>query len=364
MTIGEEDEARRLLADSIERLLGEHCDPLAWRRSEDEVFPAGLWSALEGGGFLDLLTAEDHGGAGAAAADALIVFRALGRHCAPGPAGETLLLRGLVSAAGIDPPKGVLTVPLGAEETAGPQPRLAFAWCPWGRAADWLIAPTAGGEAFANICHIDKTLTERSANIAGEPRDLVRLGEGSGAARLTAGARFTAEEAPLLLAAAFLRASLMAGALETVLTLTVRYAQERVQFGRPIGQFQAIQHQLAQLATEAAAALQASTAAAMAIDREGRAGEGGLAGAMQRAAFEIAAAKSRVGEAAGRAAGIAHQVHGAIGFTEEHRLHRSTRRLWSWRAEAGSEAFWNERIGAGVMARGADALWADLTARG
>ena len=81
------------------------------------------------------------------------------------------------------------------------------------------------------------------------------------------------------------------------------------------------------------------------------------------ARFEIAVAKVRVGEAAGVGAGIAHQTHGAIGFTYEHSLHFATRRLWSWRAEFGSESAWARELGHAVAARGADALWSDLTAR-
>ena len=74
-------------------------------------------------------------------------------------------------------------------------------------------------------------------------------------------------------------------------------------------------------------------------------------------------AKVRVGEAAGLGAGIAHQAHGAIGFTYEHTLHFVTRRLWSWRAEFGGEGHWAERLGREVAARGAQALWPLLTSR-
>ena len=56
-----------------------------------------------------------------------------------------------------------------------------------------------------------------------------------------------------------------------------------------------------------------------------------------------------------------HQVHGAIGFTYEHSLHFATRRLWSWRAEFGSESVWAIELGRRVAARGADNLWNDLT---
>jgi acyl-CoA dehydrogenase len=79
--------------------------------------------------------------------------------------------------------------------------------------------------------------------------------------------------------------------------------------------------------------------------------------------LEAASAKIRVGEAATEGAGIAHQVLGAIGFTQEHTLHRFTRRLWAWRDDFGSESFWAVKLGALVAEKGADELWPMLAAR-
>jgi acyl-CoA dehydrogenase len=79
--------------------------------------------------------------------------------------------------------------------------------------------------------------------------------------------------------------------------------------------------------------------------------------------LEVAAAKIRVGEAAAEGARIAHQVLGAIGFTQEHTLHRFTRRLWAWRDDFGSESHWALRLGGLVAAKGADQLWPMLAAR-
>jgi acyl-CoA dehydrogenase len=79
--------------------------------------------------------------------------------------------------------------------------------------------------------------------------------------------------------------------------------------------------------------------------------------------FHVAVAKIRAGEAAGLAAGIAHQVHGAIGFTYEHVLQFATRRLWSWRSEFGTESRWAEELGRAACARGADRLWEYVTGR-
>ena len=64
-----------------------------------------------------------------------------------------------------------------------------------------------------------------------------------------------------------------------------------------------------------------------------------------------------------RGAAIAHQVHGAIGFTHEHSLHFATRRLWAWREEFGADAWWAERLGQAAIAAGAAGFWPALTQR-
>ncbi|MGH7095569.1 MAG: acyl-CoA dehydrogenase family protein, partial [Stellaceae bacterium] len=150
---------------------------------------------------------------------------------------------------------------------------------------------------------------------------------------------------------AVLRAAQMAGAMEAALDLATRYANDRVQFGRPIGKFQAIQQQMALLAEEVAAALVAAECAAQA-----------LAEGAESAEIAVPAAKIRAGIAAGRVADIAHQVHGAIGFTAEHSLHFLSRRLWSWRDEFGHESHWAQALGTKIAAAGAAQLWPLLTA--
>jgi alkylation response protein AidB-like acyl-CoA dehydrogenase len=126
---------------------------------------------------------------------------------------------------------------------------------------------------------------------------------------------------------AAIRAQQMAGALERILDLSLEYARERVQFGRPIAASAIIRH---------------------GIDD-------------QRTLFTIAAAKIRAGEAAGAGAAIAHQVHGAMGFTREYSLHHSTRRLWAWRDDFGAESIWAMRLGEIAINGGARALWPTLT---
>jgi acyl-CoA dehydrogenase len=147
---------------------------------------------------------------------------------------------------------------------------------------------------------------------------------------------------------ALMRAQQLAGAMERCLDHALRYAAERKQFGRAIGRFQAVQMMLAEAAGHYAAATAAADLAAEAWGTDAF-------------GFSVAVAKARTGEAAGKVAEICHQVHGAMGFTQEHPLHFATRRLWSWRDEFGNEPFWQERIGRLVCANGGDALWPMLT---
>ena len=144
---------------------------------------------------------------------------------------------------------------------------------------------------------------------------------------------------------ALMRALQMVGAMERVRDLTVSYAAERRQFGQPLNRFQAVQQQLAELAGEVA-----------------------LAGAAVEAAVvdplsvkQVAAAKVVAGAAAGRVAAIAHQVHGTIGFTHEHQLHRWTTRLWDWRDQFGTESAWSEALGDLIARAGGDRLWEVVT---
>jgi alkylation response protein AidB-like acyl-CoA dehydrogenase len=185
---------------------------------------------------------------------------------------------------------------------------------------------------------------EERLNIAREPRNTLVIDAVPDAVAVS-----TISALQLRAAGAATRALMIAGALERITAMTTQYALDRSQFGRPIGRFQAVQHSLATLAAQTAAALAAGDIAAEAV-----------ADGVRIPA--IAAAKARASEAAGIGAGLAHQIHGAIGFTYEHSLHFYTKRLHAWRDEYGGEAEWNERLGRHLAAAGADALWPTLTA--
>jgi acyl-CoA dehydrogenase len=217
---------------------------------------------------------------------------------------------------------------------------------PWARAAAGVAVLTP--EHLVLLGADALTVTD-GANLAEEPRDAVAV---DGAVIAVAAAPAAAAE-EFRLRAALGRSALLAGAARGALAAAVRYAGERVQFGRPIARFQAVQQQLALAAAEVAAASAAASAAA------GAAATDGVTAASTR--FAIAAAKARTGEAAGTVARITHQVHGAIGFTREHDLRLVTTRLWAWRDEDGSDAEWNAELGATVLAAGPDAFWPLVT---
>ena len=346
---------RSLLSDTVTRLFGDLATKELIEAAEKGTWPDKLWRALEEGGLTLPLVSEDAGGAGGTWLDAHVVIRASGRYTVPVPLAETIVAGWLLSRAGLEVPFGPLTLaPVHRDErltltqTAdGVKVSGRATRVPWGRDAGHVVtvAELDGRPTVALIARGAATV-EEDRNLALEPRDTLVFRDVSAVAAAAADVPADA----IHVYGAMARAAQMAGALEACLVQSVRYATERKQFGRPIGSFQAIQQNLAVLAGHVAAAGIAAESAFRAAER----GD---------ARFEVAVAKVRAGEAAGVGAGIAHQTHGAIGFTYEHSLHFATRRLWSWRAEFGSESAWARELGCTVAARGADALWADLTAR-
>jgi alkylation response protein AidB-like acyl-CoA dehydrogenase len=315
------------------------------------VWPNALWAALEESGLPLAWVPDDLGGAGATMADGFAVLRVAGRFAVPAPLAETLMAGWLLARAGISVPTGPITVaPVHADghitlrddgRLAGRARRVPFA-----RSAGHIaVLAHRGGDPMVALVAAAGLLISQSTSLAGEPSDEVSFDAAVPVAVRPVGI----DQDRLVTFGAAARLQQMAGALEKILEQSVQHALDRTQFGRPIAKFQAIQHNLATLAGEVAAASAAADAAAEACSGP----EIGLA--------EVAIAKVRGGEAAGTGAAIAHQVHGAMGFTYEHSLHHATRRLWAWREEFGNEAAWAQRLGRMVAAHGADRLWQFIT---
>jgi acyl-CoA dehydrogenase len=350
------DDLARLLDDTAERLLSEHCTMAVQDAAERGEWPEALWDALQAAGLTTATLPESLGGAGLGLDAAFGILRNAARHGAPVPLAETLGACWLAGVAGLQPGDGPLTIaPVRPDEGCALR-REGEGWrlsgrvtrIPWGRHAARILvlATDTQGRAWAALLPRELAEAMPAQNLALEPRDMLVFDGLLPAASVAPWPM--APDVPRLLGAA-LRSAQIAGALERALELTVGYAQQRVQFGRPIAKFQAIQHALAQLAEQAAVASAAAELAAA-----------GFAGAAPDA-LPVAAAKGRASEAASAGAALAHQAHGAIGFTWDYPLHVVTRRLWSWRDEFGNEAEWYPRVADPVLAAGADGIWPVLS---
>jgi acyl-CoA dehydrogenase len=327
----------------------------------------GLWGALAEAGLTGVGLPESAGGSGGELADAVAIVRTLAAGAAAVPVAEQLLVAGpAVVAADLDLPpiEEPVTFALGPAVTAhasddGDGPGRftlsgTVADVAWSGAARHLVVLAAGVAgpvlALADVSGIEAT---SAANLAGEPRGSLVLDDVA-----TSGALLTSAQVEELKARyALARSVQLAAALEQVLAWTVQYAGERVQFGRPLGKFQAIQMELAEMAGEVTAVTALTDAAVQAVER----GSGTGSETGSDFVLACAAAKVRAGAAVEVVARLAHQVHGAIGFTQEHKLHHLTRRLWAWRDEAGSELAWSRVLGTGLLDGGPDGLWPALT---
>jgi acyl-CoA dehydrogenase len=340
-----------IIADTATRILRDLCEPATVNEAEEGKWPKALWDALEGSGLTVAWVPEELGGAGVEMGDGFAVLRIAGRFAAPVPIAETLTAGWLLARAGIAVPGGPLTiapvhadgrVAIGADgRLSGRARRVPFAR----NAGHIAVLAHRGGERAVALVEAPGLPISQGTSLAGEPRDDVSF-DGAMPLAVQPG---TVDQDRLVAFGAAVRLQQMAGALEKILDQSVQWALDREQFGRPIAKFQAVQHNLATLAGEVAAASAAADAAAEAC-----------AGS-DIAIAEVAIAKVRGGEAAGTGAAIAHQVHGAMGFTYEHSLHHATRRLWAWREEFGNEALWARRLGQMVAAQGADGLWPFIT---
>ncbi|GAB3573225.1 acyl-CoA dehydrogenase family protein [Amycolatopsis endophytica] len=296
-------------------------------------FPRELWDAAEDLGLTLVAVDEARGGSGGSLTDQLTVLVTAARYAAPLPLAETALAAYLLATAGVPVPKGPLTVvPGNALRLSGGTLHGAARDVAWARTAGLVVALTNDDEGRARVVAFDPSGCEREngSDVAGLPRDHLRV---EADAVVDAGTELT--RADLRARGALLRAGQMAGALAATHSLTSRYVEERVQFGRPIGRFQAVQaHTVAIVQAAEITAMSTWRAAAVAARRPAR--------------FEAFAAKLVANEAARTAVRAAHQAHGAIGMTREYPLHLHTRRLNAWQHEFGTEGELATAIGAAV----------------
>ncbi|MDF8334608.1 acyl-CoA dehydrogenase family protein [Novosphingobium cyanobacteriorum] len=320
-------EQQKMLSDMVDSLFAE-------LGSSAAVIDA--WDRIEELGLPSLLVAEVQGGFGGSWDDARVVFRLAGYHALSLPVVEAVIANLIASPHGAEGRGTIASASEGRFADGHFTGVVKGAVASEG--ASFIVAPSLDGGAL--VLRTADGLRQARETLSGEARDVWMFD----------GAPAKHSKVDLFRLGAFARVAQISGALDGALSLSVDYVNERKQFGRPLAKFQAVQQNLATFAGEAAAANCAAVGAAQGLGR----GAGG---------FEVASAKLRANRAAGTGAAIAHQVHGAIGFTNEYCLHRLTRKLWTWRSEFGGDSFWSAYLGKQVLERGADLFWADLTAR-
>lgn len=338
-------------------------DVLAGHGEEPGERLSKTWDVVRDLGWTAVGVDETRGGEGGELSDVVDIVEGLGRHSVSVPVAETILARRALAASGraVEDAAEVLTiaVPTASAEVrlteksgSGPVLNGSVARVPWGRLSQQVLVPVVDADGAAALALVDAEAAGVSwtpgSNLAGEPRDALTLEDVSISdeaviARGAAVARLVDE-------AALLRTAAVTGALTTALARTVEHVTTREQFGRPLVKFQAVATLLASLASEhqcAAVALRRAVASVAAGDDD--------------AWTRVAAAKVVTGRAATEGARIAHQLHAAMGVTREHPLHLSTRRLWSWRDEMGTQRAWAERLGEWGSEAGSEARWRWIT---
>jgi acyl-CoA dehydrogenase len=352
------DDISAIVREQADRLFQTHVTKEHLAQADRGEWPAAIWDAVEEAGLPLALAAEEAGGLGLSARDALSLVRRAAYYTLPVPLGETMIALALWSAASGEIVEGPVSLaPTGAADPLtltrtgeGYMLEGTARRVPWGAVAGHVLVHARDGQGRAHLALVPDgaARAERGRNLANEPRDTIHF---SGVVLPETALR----PAPpvcadgLLPFGAAMRAVQMVGAMERSLDYALDHANERRQFGRPIAKFQAIQHMLADAAGQYAAAAASADSA-------------GEAWGLDQFPLNAALAKSRAGEAAGKVAAICHQVLAAMGFTQEHPLHFATRRIWSWRDEFGAEAHWEEEIGRMVCREGGEALW-DLVIR-
>ena len=342
---------QRALQDAARDLLDKQASPEQVRRAmaSDAPWDDALWRAMVDQGWMGIELPEDQGGVGLGTVEAAVLLEEVGRHVAPAPFLESLLALGALARAAAD---GV--------DAAGPWiERLvngdAVGCVAWSRDAGAVRADDAGkltGRA-------DPTLYAPAADVAivcvtGPDGPAVHAVELSDTTRppaepamdqtrrlgwlqldATPSVRLGGAEAATALVdrgAAAYSAELLGGAAR-VLEMASQYAKDRVQFGKPIGSFQAVKHRCADMVVDVEGMRSVAYYAAWSIGA-GR----------PDASVAASTAKTWCSDAGRRVMASGLQVHGGIGFTWEHDLHLFLKRSQLDQLSFGDATFHRERL--------------------
>lgn len=325
-----DEDLQTMLDDVVSGFSGPHVRP----------DPAAVWSTLQEVGVARLTAPEATGGSGAGWIEAAALLRTTARAGVAVPYAETDLLAGpLRRAAGVDDSSdGTATVAL--LDSAGTAHHV-----PWAGATSTVVCVRPAGDAYelADVPTNHVSITPREG-ISTVPTGSVAAGDSIPWSPVP-----TAAVEAYVVHGALARALQCVGAMDGMLALAIEYTTDRSQFGRSLAKFQSVQNLVVDIAAEsvlARAAVDTALADALASGLDGELSE-----------FRVAVARSVVSQALAVAVRNVHQVHGAIGTTQEHHLHRVTLPALQWRGEFGSPAFWEGFLTRAVVAGGMDGAW-------
>jgi acyl-CoA dehydrogenase len=333
--------------NSVDPALAELVDSIFSRYRDDNNEVHGpltlnreLWSALAESGLSRLTESAETGGSGASWREAAVLLSAGAEHLAAVPLAESDLLAGFLLGGSVDSEDELVRTAavLDSHGTA-----VAVPWA--GQVDRIAVAYQAdGGWRVADV-PVSQVTIEPGTNVAFEPRDRVSVDLSTLDGHPIDDGAIEA----FRLRGALARSVSTCGAMERILRICVEHTTSRVQFGRPLAKFQAVQAMVAAIATESALARAAAEHAVAVVEEEDWQGP--------RVLFAVATAKSTSAHAATLVARKAHQSLGAIGFTMEHELHRYTNRILSWRSEFGSVRYWDDVLTDTAIAAGGAGLW-------
>lgn len=358
------DEAQQMLKTTARTFLEAEC-PTSYVRAmekDERGMTAELWSKMVDQGWLGLIVPETYGGVGMSFFDLSLLLEETGRALLPGPLFSDVVQGGMAIAdAGTQCQKekllprlsqGQIIVTMALTESnarldaAGIETR-AVPVCPGSKEDGFIIN---GTKLFVPYAHVSDYLIvvartgdeEKDITLFIVPRETLGVSQvllktiasdrqsevvldGVSVPRSAVlgeiGEGWKTIEKILAWGATGKCAEMLGGA-QAVLEMTVEYARQRLQFGHPIGTFQAIQHHCADMATDVESSRYLTHQAAWRLSNN------------LPAEREVAISKAWVSNAYGRVCALAHQCHGAIGFTKEHDL-----QLYSRRAKAAEVAF-------------------------
>jgi len=345
---------QRALQDAVRSYLRDRFGPAQVREVYDDPEgdgdPAGLWKAVGEQGWLAVLVPETYDGIGLGLLDASVIAREFGAMTTPGPWLGTILAGEAIRLAGSDEQQAAWLPRIAAGEVkaavalhlpgSSPTPENAVATSDGGaltgrlqlveyaHVADLLVVAAQDGLYLVEPAGL--TVTRCEALDRTTRSSTVDL-DGVAGTRLEHSAPDVVQE--LLDRAAVLVASDLVGIARKALTETVEYDKTRVQFGKPVGSFQAIKHDLADLHVAVTMAEHAATYAAYAVDQD-----------LPDKSLAVSIAKSKASDTARKATSDMIQYHGGIGFTWEHDAHFYFKRSKRLEYAYGDAAQHRERI--------------------